>query len=336
MSVTIRDIAKATGLSSGTISRALKNEGGLTEDTRRVVMDAAQSMGYDFGRLRQKKLRRLTFLLHRQHNNMSSSPFYTPVLHGAAEACRKHGIILSFTAVGPVDGVVDQIRLHQSDAILCAGYFEPELLEALHTMGKPMVLIDMKLAGYTSANPDNMMGGYLAARHLLDIGRERIGFIYGSLAHFSIRERARGFRQALFNAGVLADPQLEVMMPEGVGLEQAAREAMETLLALPKPPDAVFCYNDAAALVAMDTCLRAGLKVPYDISIVGFDDIAAAAHARRPLTTLSIDKSALGALGVELLLSGEADGVTERVLPVNLIVRESTVCNTTNKPATSS
>lgn len=327
MNVTIRDIAKAAGLSSGTISRALKNEGGLTEETRRVVLDIAHSMGYDLGRLRQKKLRRLTFLLHRQHNNMSSSPFYTPVLHGAAEACRKHGIILSFTAVGPVEGVLDQIRLHQSDAILCAGYFEPEMLAALRTIGKPLALIDMKLAGYTSANPDNMMGGYLAARHLLDIGRERIGFIFGSLAHFSIRERARGFRQALYNAGVLADPRLEVMMPEGVELEQGAREAMEALLTLPQPPDAVFCYNDAAALVAMDTCMRAGLKVPYDISIVGFDDIAAAAHAPRPLTTLSIDKSALGALGVELLLNGQAEGVTERVLPVSLIVRESTVCN---------
>lgn len=325
MSVTIRDIAKATGLSSGTISRALKNETGLTEDTRRLVLDAARRMGYDFSRLREKKLRRLTFLLHRQHNNISSSPFYTPVLHGAAEACRKQGIILSFTAVGPADGVLDQVRLHQPDAILCAGYFEPELLEALRSIGKPLVLIDMKLAGYTSANPDNMMGGYLAVRHLLEIGRERIGFISGSLAHFSIRERLRGFRQALFQANVLADPSLEVMMQEGAELEAAAREAMETLLALPQPPDAVFCYNDAAALVAMETCLRAGLKVPYDISIVGFDDIAAAAHARRPLTTLSVDKSALGALGVELLLNGEADGVTERVLPVSLIVRESTV-----------
>jgi len=326
MSVTIRDIAKATGLSSGTISRALKNETGLTEDTRNMVIEAAKKMGYDMARLRQKKLRRITFLLHRQHNNTSSSPFYTPVLHGAAEACRKQGIILSFTALGPADGVLDQIRVHQPDAILCAGYFEPELLAALRTTGKPLVLIDMKLSGYSSANPDNLMGGYLATRHLLEIGRERIGFISGSLAHFSIRERARGFHQALFNAGVLADPNLEVTMQEGLELEAAAREAMETLLALPQPPDAVFCYNDAAALIAMDTCLRAGLKVPYDISIVGFDDIVAAAHASRPLTTLGVDKSALGALGVELLLDGHADDGTERVLPVSLIVRDSTVC----------
>jgi len=331
MSVTIRDIAKALGLSSGTISRALKNEAGLTEDTRQLVLEMAEKMGYDHSRLRQKKLRRVTFLLHRQHNNTSSSPFYTPVLHGAAEACRKQGIILSFTAVGPADGIVEQIRLHQPDAILCAGYFEPELLAAVRSAGKPLVLIDMKLAGYSSANPDNMMGGYLAARHLLDIGRERIGFIAGSMAHFSIRERARGFRQALFNAGVLTDPALEVMMQDGVPLEQAAREAMETLLALPQPPDAVFCYNDAAALVAMETCAQAGLKIPYDISIVGFDDISAAALARRPLTTLSVDKSALGALGVELLLEGQTDGATERVLPVSLIVRESTVSHGAHK-----
>ncbi len=326
MSITIRDVAKAAGLSIGTISRALKNEAGLTEETRKLVLDTAQQMGYDLCHLRQKKVRRLTFLLHHQHNTVASSPFYSPVLHGAAEACRKKGIILSFMAVGPADGMKEQIRLHAPNAILCAGFFEPEMLAALRATGKPLVLIDMKMHDFTSINPDNQMGGYLATRHLLDIGRNRIGFISGSLAHYSIRERARGFRQALFDAGVLADPRLEVTIEEGIDHEQAVWNAMQALLALPKPPDAVFCYNDSAALVAMRCCYAAGLKVPHDVSIVGFDDIAAAALAQRPLTTISVDKRELGATGVELLINGKADEIVERVVPVRLIVRESTVC----------
>jgi DNA-binding LacI/PurR family transcriptional regulator len=324
--VTIRDLAKYAGVSAGTISRALKNEPGLTESTRQMVLSAAHELGYDFCKLRRKRIRRLTFLLHRQHNTAASSPFYSPVLHGAEEACRKQGIVLSFMAVGPADGVTEQLRMHAPDAIVCAGFFEPELLDALRASGKPLVLIDMKLRGYSSVNPDNHMGGYLATQHLISLGRERIGMISGSLGHYSIRERNRGYRQALFEAGMLADPRLETCVPDGVDLETGAYEAMQSLLDQPHPPDAVFCYNDAAALVAMRACLAAGKTVPHDISIVGFDDIPGAVLGHRPLTTLRINKKELGALGVELLLRGPQDPPLEQVAAVELVVRASTVC----------
>jgi DNA-binding LacI/PurR family transcriptional regulator len=323
--VTIRDLAKYAGVSAGTISRALKNEPGLTETTRQMVLEAARELGYDFCKLRRKRIRRLAFLLHRHHNTASSSPFYSPVLHGAEEACRRQGIVLSFMAIDPADGVSEQLRMHAPDAIVCAGFFEPELLAALRASGKPIVLIDMKLRGYSSVNPDNHMGGYLATKHLLGLGRARVAMISGPLSHYSIRERNRGYRQALFEAGILADPRLDVMMPEGVDLETGAQEAMQSLLALPHPPDAVFCYNDAAALVAMRVCLAAGMTVPHDVSIAGFDDISSAVLGHRPLTTLRIDKKELGALGVELLLRGSQEPPIEKVAPVELIVRASTV-----------
>lgn len=324
--VTIRDIAKVAGVSAGTISRALKNEPGLTETTRQRVLSAAHALGYDFSKLRRKRIRRLAFLLHRQHNTAASSPFYAPVLHGAEEACRKQGIVLSFMAVSPADGVAEQLRMHAPDALVCAGFFEPELLDALRASGKPLVLIDMKLRGYSSVNPDNFMGGYLATRHLIGLGRTRIGMLSGSLAHYSVRERNKGYRQAMFDAGMLADPRLEANLPEGVDLDAGAGEAMQSLLALPNPPDAVFCYNDSAALVAMRCCLAAGLTVPHDVSIVGFDDIASAVLGHRPLTTLRIDKKQLGAMGVELLLRERQEPPVEQVAPVRLIVRASTVC----------
>ena len=101
-------------------------------------------------------------------------------------------------------------------------------------------------------------------------------------------------------------------------------EAMRSLLKLPKPPDAVFCYNDSTALVAMKACLNEGLKVPYDIMVVGFDDISSAAVAVPPLSTVHVDKEALGASGVELLLRLKPDEPpAELVLPVQMIVRES-------------
>jgi DNA-binding LacI/PurR family transcriptional regulator len=322
--VTIRDIATATGLSAGTISRALKNQEGMTEATRCKVRDAAQRLGYDLSHLRKVRIRRIAFLLHSQHNTLASSPFFSTVLHGAEEACRREGVALSFNVVGPSTPVMDQIKLHQPDALLCAGFFEPEVLAALKLTGKSMVLIDMQQRGFTSVNPDNAMGGYLATRHLLRSGRRRIAMLSGSLAHFSIEQRNRGFRRALFESRVLADPDLELIVPRLGDGDSGVVEAMRRLLSLPKPPDAVLCYNDSTALVAMAYCRGQGLKVPQDIAIVGFDDITGAATSVPPLSTLRVDMEALGAAGVDLLLRLKPeDPIEELVLPVELIVRES-------------
>lgn len=323
MPATIRDIAKATNYSIGTVSRALKNQDGLTEKTRARIRAVARELGYDFGKLRQGELRRIAFLLHRQHDTRSSSPFYLPVLQGAEEACRRRGIALSFVVVGPAEPVLELVRVHQPDALLCAGFFEAELLDALRETGKPLVLLDMRLPGYRSVNPDHQLGGYLATRHLLSLGRRRIAMLCGSLAHHSIHERSRGFRKALFEARLLADPELEVQLPRVGDPSDNVRRAMDALLALPKRPDALFCYNDSTALAAMQHCLERGLKIPHDLAIVGFDDIQAAASAIPPLSSIAIDKEALGALGVELLLEKYPALDADRTLPVQLVVRES-------------
>jgi len=321
--VTLRDIAEATGLSIGTVSRALKNQAGMTESTRNKVRKAALRLGYDFTQLKKGRIRRIAFLLHSQHNTLASSPFFSPVLQGAEEACRREGIALSFIAVGPADPVLAQIRLHQPDAILCAGFFEPEVLAALQQVGKPMVLVDMHRIGFTSVNPDNARGGYLATQHLLRSGRKRVAMLSGSLAHYSIQQRSHGFRKALFDAKVFADPDLEVIVPSMGEGDEGVAQAMRSLLSLPKRPDAVFCYNDSTALAAMKYCLNEGMKIPHDIAIVGFDDISSAAAAIPPLSTIHVDKEALGRAGVELLLQDPDENPSQITMPVEMVVRES-------------
>ncbi len=321
--VTIRDIAKATDYSIGTVSRALKNQGGLTERTRARICTVARDMGYDFGNLRQGEVRRIAFLLHRQHNTPTHRPFYSPVLHGAEEACRRLGIALSFVVVGPAEPVLELVRLHEPDALLCAGFFEPELVQALRDTGKPLVLVDMRLPGYRSVNPDHQLGGYLATRHLIRTGRRRIAMLSGPMSHHSIQERGRGFRKALYDARMLSDPDLEVQLPSMGDPAENVRRAMAGLLAMTHRPDAVFCYNDSSALTAMKHCLDAGLKVPHDIAFVGFDDISAAATAIPPLSSINIDKEALGAMGVELLMQKTTGPELEKTLSVQLVVRES-------------
>lgn len=326
MAVRIRDIARQAGVSVGAVSRALKGQGGLKEETRQRVVAVANALGYDFGRLRNEPIKRILFLLHRQHNIALTLPFYSAVLLGAESLCRERGIALSFLALGPADAIEEQIKLHEPDAFLCAGFFEPELLALLKSSGKPLALADLWVPGIASVNPDNVQGGYLATRHLIDGGRKRIAFLASSLAHFSIREREKGYRQALFEARMLNDPALEVIAPSVMSTEEGLTLAVKQLLALPSPPDAIFAYNDSAAMIALRLCREAGIRVPEEIAIVGFDDIDAASQIRPALTTLAIDKAELGRRGIALLLDPEL-AQSQQQIPVTLKVRESSLGN---------
>ena len=320
--VTVRDIANAAGVSVGTVSRALKNQRGLSDETRRHVRQVAADLGYDLSRLRSGKAPRLVFLIHRHHSNFAVNPFFAEVMHGVEEGCRQFGVAPTLLSARQGDAVGKLLKLHEPDALLVAGYFEDEVLAQLTDLGLPLVLVDGWIPGCAAVNPDNTGGGYQATRHLLDLGRQRIAYIAGSLAHFSIRERSRGYRRALFEAGMLADPDLEALAPPGLDDAEGAAAAMRTLLRRRLRPDAVFAYNDSAALAAMRVCLDAGLRIPEDIAFVGFDDIPAARYGAIPLTTLRVDKQELGRTGVEMLVGGGAMP-QEMVMGVELMVRES-------------
>ena len=320
--VTVRDIANAAGVSVGTVSRALKNQRGLSDETRRHVRQVAVYLGYDLTRLRSGKAPRLVFLIHRHHSNFAVNPFFAEVMHGVEEGCRQFGVAPTLLSARQGDAVGKLLKLHEPDALLVAGYFEDEVLAQLTDLGLPLVLVDGWIPGCAAVNPDNTGGGYQATRHLLDLGRQRIAYIAGSLAHFSIRERSRGYRRALFEAGVLADPDLEALAPPGLDDAEGAAAAMRTLLRRRLRPDAVFAYNDSAALAAMRVCLNAGLRIPEDIAFVGFDDIPAARYGAIPLTTLRVDKQELGRTGVEMLVGGGAMP-QEMVMGVELMVRKS-------------
>ena len=324
---TIRDIAAAAGVSIGTVSRALKNQRGLSDETRRQVRRVARELGYDLGRLRAGKAQRLVFLVHKQHSSFTVNPFFSHVLQGVEAACRQDGIVPTLLATGPADPIRDQLRMHEPDALLVAGYFEPEVIRMLSDLELPLALIDLWAPDLPCVNPDNAQGGYLATQHLLQLGHRRIAYIAGPLAHFSIRERERGYRRALFEAGVLADPDLEAVLLPGVDVKSGAAMAMRGLLKLRQRPDAVFAFNDSAALAALRACQEAGLRVPQDIAVVGFDDIPSATESVPALTTLRVDKEGLGRAGVALLMQG-TQLPREMTLPVELVVRASTRAGT--------
>ena len=157
MATTIRDVARAASVSIGTVSRALKNQPGLSDATRLRVVEAARQLGYDHTQLRPR-IRRLTFLLHRQHNNFAASPFFSHVLHGVEDACRERGIVPSVLTAGPTEDVIQQMRLHAPDAVAVAGFVEPETLTTLVAMQRPLVLIE-------ADESDALLQGHTDARH---------------------------------------------------------------------------------------------------------------------------------------------------------------------------
>lgn len=316
----LREIAALAGVSVATASRALKGQTGLAEATRARIVQLAAELGYDVARLRKSAVRRVCFLLHRQHSTLVANPFFSAVLQGVETACQDAGVVLTFLSIGPTDPLTELLALHQPDALLCAGYFEPEVLQRLSQRDLPMLLLDAWQQGVTSVNPDHRQGGWLATRHLLLQGR-KVAFLSGSLAHYSIRERAMGYRQALFDAGMLANPAWEPVLPAGMTVEDAVWQVSNQLLDHPQPPDAIFAYNDAAALLLLQVARQRGLRVPQDLAIVGFDDIAAASLAHPALSTVRVDKLRLGQRAVALLLQGE--GMQQEVHPVTLVVRAS-------------
>lgn len=327
----IKDIATACGVSIGAVSRALKGQPGLGEETRQRILSFARAEGYDFSRLRSGRIKRLLFVLHKAHNIASALPFYSTVMLGVADACRENDIAMSFQLVGPEDRVAELVALHQPDAVICAGYLDAEILAELRKISLPVALVDLWAADFPCVNPDNYHGGFIATRHLLEQGRKRIAFLGNSQRHYSIRQRVEGYQQALFEAGMTLSADYVIDVPPVKDIEQELAAGMESLLALPQPPDAIFAYNDVAALVAMRACARKGLRVPQDIAIVGFDDIDAAAWAHPPLTTVAVDKRELGQDAFHLLQNEERE--RNLLLPVRLIVRESSVGSQLHEPA---
>ena len=305
MGTTVRDIARVARVSIGTVSRALKNQPGLSDATRRRVLLVAQQLGYDHSNLRRTRVRRLTLVGPRDYANFSSTEYIEALRTSIERAGRGVGVTATVLAFDPTEDLIDQLRRHAPDALAVAGLVDHAHLQKLAALKRPMVLIDQYAPEFRCVNIDHAQGAQVAMEHLFDRGLRRIAFIGGSPAHYGVAQRSLGYRRAYFQAGLPLDPALEITIPAGLDAREGAAQAMETLLALPEPPDAVFGFNDVAALSAIDVCTRHGLRVPEDVAVVGFDDSAAARRAS--LSTVAVDVARLAETAIEVLLSHETE-----------------------------
>ena len=186
------------------------------------------------------------------------------------------------------------------------------------------------------AHTDNVAGGYLATRHLLDLGHRRIGYIGGPPHLSPVPDRSAGYCRALQEAGLPIDERLIVA---GSFRDVGGYSGAQALLTLPAAPTAIFAGNDLMAIGALAAARDAGIAVPDDLSIVGFDDIHLAGYINPPLTTVAQPKYELGVIAAELLLARLAEPdlpPQRRLLQAQLVVRQSTAaCRTVPIPARS-
>jgi LacI family transcriptional regulator len=337
--VTIRRLAEASGVSIGTVSRALNGYTDVRAETRERIMRLARELDYTpAAAARSLKTQRShvigVFLETGEGHPDLQHPFFHEVLVGLKNAIGSSGYdLLLFAAEHPGNGYgkhsyLKRCRHHNVEGVVLMGIDpEDDEVRRLARSDLPTVGVDVALDGPATAFviSDNEDGASRAVRHFHSLGHRRIATITGLLETRPGAERLRGYRRALQSCGLAYRDEY---VAYGDYYVESGRLAMEGLLALDEPPTAVFAASDMMALGAIRAAGDAGLGVPVDVSVIGFDDMQLAGHMNPPLTTIRQDKAGLGAAAGSALvrmIDGEDEAVTRStVLPVELVRRGST------------
>lgn len=326
---TIKDVAQAADVSLGTVSNYLNGNVPVAEETALRVQTAIDSLGYQVNlgarALRSKQTRSVGFVVPD-----ISNPFYAEVARATEHTPWEQGFQM-FLCDSARDeeweaAYLNTLVKRQVDGVLMIYARERTGLgEVLERAKVPCVFIDRDYLGATSVTTDNYLGGQLAARHLTALGHTRIGMLVGGRDVRNIQERLRGFRDELSANGVGLDERYILYGAQTLELGLRVTELLE----LDPAPTALFTTNDVVAIGAWRTLLERGVRIPEDVSLVGFDDIKMSSLLVPPLTTVAQDKTALGREAVRALL-GLIDGRdvvgTTQVAP-RLVVRGSSARN---------
>ena len=331
---TIYDVARTAGVGVGTVSRVLNNSTRVSPETQEKVLSAIRVLGFR----RSKVARQLSTGI--QHRNIGAiMPFITHpsfverlrgiqlalndqdndfnlILYNVSEPDRYHEQLLAIVEQAAVDGLLIA-TLTVSD----------EQRDLLTQAGIPFVTLSDACAGELNCiSPDNIRGGYMAAQHLLELGHRRVAYVgdeFPNVYGFPTSElRYKGYLSALKEYGV---PYRSEYVCLGVHGEETAHRLTEQLLALPEPPTAIFAMSDIQAVGCILAIREAGLRVPEDISVIGFDDVQLSRYIG--LTTVRQHLEQSGYLGMQLLLDMlmTPDNVVPRQLPpLELVVRGTT------------
>jgi DNA-binding LacI/PurR family transcriptional regulator len=327
-SVSIKDIARAAGVSHPTVSRALADSPLVADETKQRIQRIAREMGYTPSAIARGLVTKRTATIGVVVTTIAD-PFIAEVVQGVEEIGLDNGysvILCNCNAEAEREmACVRSLREKRVDAIIVTSSRVGNLyLSLLEELEVPVVLINNQhKGGYVySVSIDDLAGGQLAGRFLLSLGHRHIAYIAGPTSAQSSAERLEGCRRALRECGLdLSDR----WVTPGDGRTHGGQTGASLLLQQFPRPTAIFCYNDMTAIGALRAIKSAGLDVPGDVSLIGYDDIAFAAFVDPPLTTVAQDKRTLGRRAMKLtldLLDGE-EGAGSIVLAPHLVERAS-------------
>lgn len=326
--VTISEIAAQAGVSMPTVSRVLNRRSDVAPHTRERVEQLLREHGYQ---RRGPRADDRAWLIDLVFNDLDS-PWAVEVIRGVEEAAHAAGAGTVVSAIhrrrSSARQWLENLRARASDGvILVTTALDPDLHAELRRLHVPAVVVDpagVPDLDLPTIGATNWAGGVSATEHLTGLGHRRIGFIAGRPGLWCSRARLDGYRAGLEAVGIALDPQL---VAQGDFDYASGFEGARQLLALPDRPTAVFAASDEMAMGVYEAARQRGLRVPEDLSVVGFDDLPQACWTSPPLTTVRQPLSEMGMLAVRTvlrLLNGEHLESAKVELATEVVVRHST------------
>lgn len=342
MHATLRDVAAQAGVSVQTVSNVINGRSAHVSDrTRVLVLEAITALNYRPNAAARHLRKAAVGVLALAIPDLVN-PYFSEVGKVIVDAATERGYTM----------LLDYTDLDRQQELLVAKGLRPHLIDGLILDAQALTAEDLQteqrlpivlLGERIFRGPcdhiaiDNVAAARAATAHLIDIGRRRIAVIglQDQPKCGAPQMRLQGYREALHAAGLLEDPAL-LMHADTWGARAVGAEAMCALLALPEPPDAVFCFTDMLAVGALAALHQAGLRVPEDVAVAGFDDVEDASFTAPPLTSIAPDKAAIGRLAVDLLVGRITGARTappeEFTPPFTLAVRQSTIGARAHRP----
>lgn len=327
----LQDLAELAGVSIATVSRALRNSPLVSDRTKVKIRKLARDSHYEgrtmglVGSASSSPLLSMVVPSPQGRDRRISDPFLLELIGGLADASQEQGCDIMLSHVMPSDSSsIAKLDLpsHSEGLIFLGQSTLHAHLNKLVQKSVPFVVWGAMQPDqlYCSVGSDNLQGGQRATDHLIRLGRKRIVFL-GNIDAPESNLRYQGYLRALERAGIAPDSSL--VRPADFHFESGA-EAVETLLEAGIKPDGIFAASDLIAMGAVRTLTQRGIKIPDDVSIVGYDDIRMASYTSPALTTVRQDVSRAGRrLISKLMRIREGDQVRSELLPTDLIVRES-------------
>jgi LacI family transcriptional regulator len=326
---TMADVARESGVSLMTVSRVINGKVDVSEETRQRVLEVIDRLDYRPSGIARSLATRRTGTLGLVVPDISN-PFFSDVARGVTTAAYREDYNV-FLCSSEEDSHRELDLLHSLEEkridglILCSSRLNDDVLAAVLARFPSAVLVNRR-----SGNPnvgavlaDDESGARMLMAHLLSNGRSSIGFLAGPPMSHSGSARLRGYQAALAVAGL---PYEDALVQPCAPVVSGGLDAALALLAAQPQISALFCYNDLAAVGALQACARLGLRVPDDVAVAGFDDIPLAALMTPPLTTCCVPRYELGVRATQMLLTqidGRPGECCEAVVPVELIRRAS-------------